>query len=78
LEGDFIKIILTKDQRRSNRDKKRMRIRKSRCVELNGTHCYTEEFNIALSLCRALEITFYFSKGFLEIAIGKFVAAKVL
>ena len=43
-----------------------MRIGKSRCVELNWTHYCIEKFNVALSLCRVLGITFYFSKGFLE------------
>jgi len=55
-----------------------MRIRKSRCVELDRTHCYTEKFNIALSLCRVLEITLYFFKDFLKIAAGKSVVAVAL
>jgi len=33
---------------------------------------------MALSLCRVLEITLYFSKGFLEVATRVLVAAKVL
>ena len=41
-----------------------MRIRKSRYVELDGIHCCTEKFNIALSLCRVLEVTLYFSEDF--------------
>jgi len=43
-----------------------MQIRKSRCVELVETHCYTGKFNTALSLCGVLGVTFYFSKGFLK------------
>ena len=66
LERDFIKVILTKDQERGKRNKEWMRIRKSRCIELDGTHCCTEKFNIALSLCRVLYVTLYFSKDFLE------------
>ena len=49
-----------------------MRIRKSGYIELDGTCCCTGKFNMALSLCRVLRVTFYFSKGFLE------AAAKVL
>ena len=41
-----------------------MRIGKSRCVESNWTHCCTEKFNVALSLCGVLEVAFYFSKSF--------------
>ena len=47
-----------------------MRIRKSRCVESNWTHCCIGKFNAALSLCRVLGVTLYFSKGFLEAAAG--------
>ena len=43
-----------------------MWIRKSGCIELDRTHCYIGKFNMALSLCRVLEITLYFSKGFSE------------
>ena len=68
LEQDFIKVILTKDQGRSKRNKKQMRIRKSRCVKLNWTRCCTGEFNMTLSLCRVLGVTLYFSKGFSEAA----------
>ena len=67
-EQDFIRVILTKDQGRSNGNKKRMRIRKSRCVESNWTHCCIGEFNVTLSLCRVLGVTLYFSEGFLEAA----------
>ena len=65
-EWDFIKVILTKYQRRSERNKERMWIRKSKCIELDKTHCYTIKFNMALSLCRVLEVTLYFSESFLE------------
>jgi len=66
LEWDFIKVILTKDQERSEEDKKQMWIGKSGCIELDRTHCCTKNFNIASSLCGVLEVTFYFSKSFLE------------
>jgi len=68
IKWDFIKIILTKNQERSKRDKESVRIRKSRCIESDGTFCCTEKFNVALSLCRVLGVTFYFSKSFLEAA----------
>jgi len=61
-------MILTKDQGRSQRDKEGMRIRKSKYIESDKTCCYTKKFNAALSLCRVLEITLYFSKSFSEIA----------
>ena len=67
-EWDFIEMILTKDQERSNGNKKWMRVGKSRCVESNWTHCCIGKFNAALSLCRVLGVTLYFSKGFLEAA----------
>ena len=35
LKQDFIKMILTKDQGRSKRNKESMRIRKSRCIKSN-------------------------------------------
>jgi len=65
-EQDFIKVILTKDQERSKRNKEWMRIGKSKCIELNRTCCCTEKFNIALSLYKVLEVTLYFSENFLE------------
>ena len=46
-----------------------MRIRKSEYIELDGTCCYTKKFNMVFSLYRVLEVTLYFSKGFLEVAI---------
>jgi len=45
-----------------------MRIRKSGYIELNRTYCCTGKFNAALSLCRVLGVTLYFSKGFSETA----------
>ena len=61
LEWNFIKVILTKDQRRSKGNKKWMRIRKSGCIESNQTCCCTEKFNTALSLCGVLGVALYFS-----------------
>jgi len=78
LEQDLIRVILTKDQERSNRDKKRVRIGKSRCVELDGTYCCIRKFKMALSLCKVLGVAFYFSKSFLETAARESVAAKIL
>ena len=43
-------------------------IRKSRYIELDKTHYYTEKFNMALNLYRALGVAFYFSKSFSEVA----------
>ena len=67
-EQDFIRVILTKDQGRSKGNEKGMRIRKSRCVKSNWTHCCTGEFNVALSLCGVLGVALYFSEGFSEAA----------
>jgi len=55
-----------------------MRIEKSRYVELNQTHCCTEKFNVALSLCRVLGIAPYFSKGFSKTAAGVSAVAEAL
>jgi len=56
-----------------------MRIRKSRCVESDGTHCYIEKFNIALSLCRVLEVAaLYFFKGFSEAATRRSAVAETM
>ena len=55
-----------------------MRIRKSRCVELDGTHCYIRKFNMALSLCRVLEVTLYFSRDFSEAAARGSTVVKAL
>ena len=60
-------MILTKDKGRSKGDKEGVRIKKSRCVELDGTCCCTWKFNIALSLCGVLGVTLYFFKGFSEV-----------
>ena len=65
-EQDFIKVILTKDQGRGKGNKEWMRIGKSGYIELNRTHYCIGKFNVALSLCRILGVTFYFSKDFLE------------
>ena len=67
-ERDFIKVILTKDQGRSKRNKKWMKVGKSRCIESNWTRCCTGKFNVALSLCGVLGVALYFSKGFSEAA----------
>ena len=66
-----------KDQERSKRNKEWMRIRKSRCVESDGTHCCTGKFNMALSLCGVLGVTLYFSEDFSEVATGVLTVAKV-
>ena len=71
-------MILTKDQERSKGDKERVRIRKSKCIESDGTHCCTEKFNIALSLCGVLVVALYFSKSFLEATTDSSVVAKAL
>jgi len=66
LEWNFIKMILTKDQERSKGDKEWIWIWKSGYVKLDKTHCYTGKFNMALSLCRVLEVALYFSESFSE------------
>jgi len=53
-----------------------MRIRKSRYVELDRTFCYIEKFNTALSLCRALGVALYHSKGFSEAATRESAVAE--
>ena len=55
-----------------------MRIGKSRCVELNGTCCCIGKFNTALSLCRVLGVTLYFSEEFLEAAARGSAVAEAL
>jgi len=55
-----------------------MRIRKSRCIELNQTCCCIGKFNVALSLCGILGVTLYFSKGFSEAAAGVSAVAEAL
>ena len=59
---DFIKIILTKDQEKNKRNKKGVRIRKSRYIKLDGTYCYIEKFNITLSLCEVLRLLSIFPR----------------
>jgi len=78
LKQSFIKVILTKNQGRSKRNKEGVRIRKSRCIESIETCCYTGKFNISLSLCRVLGFVLYFSKGFLEVATRNLVATETL
>ena len=78
LEQSFIKLILTKNQGRSKKNKKEMWIRKSRYIKLDRTYCCTKKFNTAFSLCKALEITLYFSKGFLEAAVRRLAVAETL
>ena len=56
----FIKMILTNNQERSKENKERVGIRKSRYIKLNRTNYCIEKFNITLSLCKVLEIAFYF------------------
>ena len=78
LEQDFIKVILTKDQERGKRNKEWMRIRKSRFIESDRTRCCTGKFNMALSLCKVLKDTLYFSKGFSEVVARGLAVAEVL
>ena len=54
-----------------------MRIRKSGCVESNWTYCYTEKFNVALSLYGVLGVALYFSKSFSEAAARVLVVVEV-
>jgi len=55
-----------------------MRIRKSGYIALDRTYCSTRKFNVALSLCRVLGVTLYFSKGFLEVSAEESAVAAVL
>jgi len=71
-------MILTKDQKRSKRDKQGVRIEKSRYIELNRTCCCIEKFNVVLSLYRVLRINLYFSKGFLKAVTRGLVVAEAL
>ena len=77
-EWNFIKVILTKDQGRSQRNKEWMRLGKSGYVELDGTHCCTGEFNVALSLCGVLGVALYFSEDFSETAARVSAVAEAL
>ena len=77
-EWNFIKVILTKDWGRSKRNKKWMRIGKSRCVELNRTRYCIGKFNMALSLYGVLGVTLYFSESFSEAAARVSAVAETL
>ena len=55
-----------------------MRIRKSRCVESDGTCCCTRKFNAALSLCGVLGVALYFPEGFSEAATRESAVAEAL
>ena len=59
MEQDFIKVILTKNQEKSKGDKEKMGIRKSRCVELDKTYCYTGKLNMTLSLYSVVATTYH-------------------
>jgi len=63
LKQDSIKVILTKNQGRSKRNKEEVRIRKSKYIKLDRTCCCTGKFNAALSLYRVLRIALYFSES---------------
>jgi len=76
LKQNFM-VILTKNQR-SKKNKKGMRIRKSRYIELDRTHFYIKKFNMAFSLYRVLEITFYLFKDFSEEAVERLAATEAL
>jgi len=78
LEWNFIKVILTKNQERSKKNKKQMWIRKSRCIESDRTHCYIRNFNMALNLYGVLRIVLYFSKGFSKVAVGELIVTEAL
>jgi len=62
----LIKIILTKDKKRSKEDKDKVRVKKNKYIESDRTCCYIKKFNIVFSLCRVLGVTLYFSKFCLE------------
>jgi len=55
-----------------------MRIRKSRYIKSDRTCCYTEKFNMALSLCRVLGVALYFSEGFSEVAFRELAVTEAL
>ena len=55
-----------------------MRIRKSRCIESDRTHCCTGKFNIVLSLCGVLGVILYFSKSFSKAATRGSAVAEAL
>ena len=68
LKQNFIKVILTKKQERSQENKKGVRIRKSGYIESDRTYYCTEKFNVALSLDGVLEIALHFSENFSKVA----------
>ena len=45
---------------------------------MDQTHCCTRKFNVALSLCRFLRVTLYFSEGFLEVTARVLAVAEIL
>ena len=77
-EQDFIKVILAKNQGRIKRNKKKVKIKKSKYVELDRTYYCIRKFNMALSLCRVLRVTLYFSESFSEAAASGSAVTKVL
>jgi len=75
---DFIKMVLTKNQEKSQKNKEKVEVQKSKYIELNRTYYYTVKFNTALSLCEVLKTTLYFSKNFSKANIERSTATKVL
>ena len=55
-----------------------MRIGKSGYIESDRSHYCIRKFNMALSLCRVLEVTFYFSEDFLEVTARRSAVAEAL
>ena len=78
LEQSSIKVILTKDQEKSRKNKEWIRIKRSKCIESNGTCCCTGKFNIALSLCKVLGVALYFFKDFSEVATRESAVVEAL
>ena len=77
LKWNLVKIILTKNQEKNKKDKERVRIRKSRYIELDKTYCYIEKFNAVLSLYGVLKVTHYFFKSFSEVVVEGIEALEV-
>ena len=71
-------MVLTKNQEKSQKNKGKVEVQKSKYIELNRTYYYTVNFNTALSLCEVLKITLYFSKDFSKANIGRLTATEVL
>ena len=71
-------MILIKNQERSKGNKEEIRIRKSKYIESDRTHCCIGKFNVAFNLCRVLGVTFYFSEDFSEAAARGSAVAKAL